>query len=70
MPPDRNSDFDEHLRRGVRELHTLQEDLSISIFFCYSKKNVPLLEEEGKVVHPGNVIEDLRATGYKVYVVF
>ncbi|XP_025083170.1 uncharacterized protein LOC112557488 isoform X2 [Pomacea canaliculata] len=66
MPPDRNSDFDEHLRRGVRELHTLQEDLSISIFFCYSKKNVPLLEEEGKVVHPGNVIEDLRATGYKV----
>nr|KAG5692964.1 hypothetical protein BaRGS_032396 [Batillaria attramentaria] len=66
MPPDRNSDFDDHLSRSVRELHSLEEDIVISVFVCYSKKNIPSLADEGKVVHPGTVMEDLRAAGYKV----
>ncbi|XP_048241150.1 uncharacterized protein LOC124116403 [Haliotis rufescens] len=65
MPPDRNSDFDDHLGRTVRELRDL-EDTSISIFFCYSKKNIPSLDMEHKRVHPGSIIEGLRAGGNKV----
>ncbi|XP_046564246.1 LOW QUALITY PROTEIN: uncharacterized protein LOC124273077 [Haliotis rubra] len=65
MPPDRNSDFDDHLGRTVRELKDL-EDTSISIFFCYSRKNVPSLDMEHKRVHPGTIIEGLREGGNKV----
>ena len=68
MPPDHNSDFDDHLRRGVNELHSLEEDVVISVFVCYSRKNVPGLDEEGKVIHPATILEDLRAAGYKVWV--
>ena len=68
MPPDRNSDFDDHLRRGVHELNSLEEDVVITVFVCYSRKNVPTLAEEGKMVHPANILEDLRAASYKVSV--
>ena len=68
MPPDRNSDFDDHLRRGVHELNSLEEDVVITVFVCYSRKNVPTLAEEGKIVHPANILEDLRAASYKVSV--
>ena len=68
MPPDHNSDFDDHLRRGVHELHALEEDVVISVFVCYSRKNVPTLGEDGKIVNPANILEDLRAASYKVSV--
>ena len=68
MPPDHNSDFDDHLRRGVHELCSLEEDVVISVFVCYSRKNVPSLAEDGKVVNPVTILEDLRAASYKVSV--
>lgn len=68
MPPDHNSDFDDHLSRGLQELHTLQEDIAVSVFVIYSSKNIPSLADLDKLVHPGTIIEDLRAAGFKVWV--
>ncbi len=65
MPPDRESDFDDHLGRTVRELKDLQ-DTSIRVFFCYTQKNIPSLGDDEKLVHPGRIIEDLRKMDNKV----
>ena len=67
MPPDKNTDFDDHLRRSVQDLKDL-EDSVISVFVCYSQKNVPGLDQEGKIIHPAVILEDLRSAGFKVYV--
>ncbi|XP_041377257.1 uncharacterized protein LOC121389673 [Gigantopelta aegis] len=66
MPPDRSADFDEHLGRSVRELRDLEEAVTTNTFFLYSKKNIPSLAEENSLVHPGKIIEDLRACDIKV----
>ncbi|XP_076085942.1 uncharacterized protein LOC143056672 isoform X1 [Mytilus galloprovincialis] len=66
MPPNKTTEFDEHLRRSVFELKDLGEDVNISVIFCYSKKNVPDLAQENKLVHPGNIVEDLRKDGFNV----
>ena len=68
MPPDRSADFDEHLGRSVRELRDLEEEVTVNTFFLYSKTNIPSLEEGNKLVHPGKIIEDLRASDIKMYV--
>ncbi|KAL8578248.1 hypothetical protein ACOMHN_041009 [Nucella lapillus] len=59
MPPDENSSFDDHLHRSVHELTSLGQDLVVSVFVCYSRKNVPSLAEDGKVVHPATILQDL-----------
>ncbi|KAL5014229.1 hypothetical protein ScPMuIL_008499 [Solemya velum] len=64
MPPTELSDFDDHLRRNFDDLHGLKG--TVSVFFCFTKKNIPGLEKEGKLVHPGNIMEDLRAHGLQV----
>ena len=69
MPSDKMSEIDNHLRSSVRELIDLQSETVINLFFVYSSKNVPTLENEGKIVHPGTIIEDLRKhTNLKMYV--
>ena len=60
MPSDKMSEIDSHLRNSVRELIDLESETTINVFFMYSTKNVPSLENDGKEVHPGTVIEDLR----------
>ena len=71
MPSDKMSEIDNHLRSSVRELIDLQSETIINLFFVYSSKNVPSLENEGKIVHPGTIIEDLRKhTNLKMYVEF
>ena len=66
MPPNKTTEFDEHLHRSVMELKNLGEDVNISVLFCYSKLNIPDLAQEKKLVHPGNIIEDLRKDGFDV----
>ncbi|XP_069118078.1 uncharacterized protein [Argopecten irradians] len=66
LPPDRNVDLDNHLRRSVQELHDLGEGVKVNVMFVYSKRNVPSLQDEGKLIHPGTVMEDLRNAGYNV----
>ncbi|XP_021339283.1 uncharacterized protein LOC110440494 isoform X2 [Mizuhopecten yessoensis] len=66
LPPDRNVDLDNHLRRSVQELQDLGEGVKVNMLFCYSKRNIPSLQDEGKCVHPGTIMEDLRAAGYNV----
>ena len=66
IPPNKTTEFDDHLRRSVMELKDLGEDVKISVIFCYSKLNVPSLEDENKLVHPGHIIEDLRKDGFNV----
>jgi hypothetical protein len=46
------------------ELKNLGEDVNISVLFCYSKLNIPDLAQEKKLVHPGNIVEDLRKDGF------
>ncbi|XP_033763307.1 uncharacterized protein LOC117344606 [Pecten maximus] len=66
LPPDKNVDLDNHLRRSVQELHDLGEGVKVNMVFVYSKRNVPSLQDEGKCVHPGTIMEDLRGAGYNV----
>ncbi|XP_060069823.1 uncharacterized protein LOC132549872, partial [Ylistrum balloti] len=66
LPPDRNVDLDNHLRRSVQELHDLGEGVKVNMVFVYSKKNIPSLQDEGKMVHPGTIMEDLRNSGFNV----
>ena len=60
MPSDKMSEIDNHLRSSVRELIDLESERTINVFFVYSTKNVPGLENENTMVHPGTVMEDLR----------
>ena len=69
MPSDKMSEIDNHLRSSVRELIDLESETTINVFFVYTTKNVPGLEEEKKLVHPGTVMEDLRKhSDLKLYV--
>lgn len=64
MPSDKLSSVDSHLQNSVTELKNLNAQTTISVFFVYTSKNVPDLKDDGKVVHPGTILEDLRKEDY------
>ncbi|XP_035826698.1 uncharacterized protein LOC101848126 [Aplysia californica] len=66
MPPASSADFDEHLGRSVRELHDLGGEVMAKVHLIYSRRNVPDLTNEGKVMNPLQILEDLRGAGYNV----
>ncbi|KAK3098126.1 hypothetical protein FSP39_016400 [Pinctada imbricata] len=67
MPPDKSTDFDNHLRRSIQELQDINEDININVCFVFHSKNVPTTTEEKKdMVDPFQIMTDLRAHGFLV----
>lgn len=63
MPPDSNTDFDEHLNHSVRELQDLGTGMGVHVLFIYTRQDVPDLANVDKIVNPTRVLEDLKNGG-------
>lgn len=59
------AEYDLQLQRDVMDLASITSQLEHDLCFIYCQANLPTPQDEGKVVNPRRVYEDLSKDGYR-----